>query len=108
MALRGRLGRAYDVRPEARTDGVPTPADQLRGLYYDSLTHDRAGLADLVSFAGAGHVVLGSDRPFDMGAEHPTEDIAALGLSHADEQLLLSGTASRLLGLETTSEVNCR
>jgi aminocarboxymuconate-semialdehyde decarboxylase len=108
MALRGRLGRAYDMRPEARADGALTPADQLRRLYYDSLTHDRAGLADLVAFAGAGHVVLGSDRPFDMGADHPADDIAALGLSHADEQLLLSGTASRLLGLETTSEVNCR
>jgi len=68
-------------------------------LYYDSLTHDQAVLADLVAFAGAGHVLLGSDRPFDMGSDRPADDIAALGLSQADEQLMLSGNASVLLGI---------
>jgi aminocarboxymuconate-semialdehyde decarboxylase len=100
MALRGRLGRAYDVRPEARAEVSETPADLLGGLYYDSLTHDSAVLADLVAFVGAEHVVLGSDRPFDMGADKPVDDIAALGLSPADEQRLLSGTARMLLGLK--------
>ena len=108
IALRGRLGRAYDVRPEARTDGAAAPADELRRLYYDSLTHDRDVLADVIDFAGAEHVLLGSDRPFDMGAERPADDIVALGLSPADEQLLLSGSARRLLGLQETSEVDCR
>ena len=58
-------------------------------------------LADLVAFAGAGHVLLGSDRPFDMGADKPVQDIAALGLSQDDEQLLLGGNASRLFRLPT-------
>ena len=97
MALRGRLDRAFAVRPEARADTAVTPAELLRGLYYDSLAHDRAVLADLVEFAGAGHVLLGSDRPFDMGADRPAEDIAALRLSKDDEQLVLSGNARRLL-----------
>ncbi|HSR84268.1 MAG TPA: amidohydrolase family protein [Streptosporangiaceae bacterium] len=108
VALRGRLGRAYDVRPEARADGAAAPADGLRRLYYDSLTHDRDVLADVIGFAGAEHVLLGSDRPFDMGADRPADDIAALGLSPADEELLLSGSARRLLGLQETSEVDCR
>jgi aminocarboxymuconate-semialdehyde decarboxylase len=97
LALRGRLERAYAVRPEAAADSAVAPTDLLRGLYYDSLTHDRAVLADLVEFAGARHMVLGSDRPFDMGADRPAEDIAALRLSQADEQQVLSGTACRLL-----------
>jgi aminocarboxymuconate-semialdehyde decarboxylase len=99
LGLRGRLRRAYAVRPEAREDSATEPDELLRGLYYDSLTHDPAVLANLVAFAGAGHVLLGSDRPFDMGADRPADDIAALGLSEADEQLLLSGSARRLLGL---------
>jgi aminocarboxymuconate-semialdehyde decarboxylase len=108
LTLRGRLRRSYAVRPEAAASSASTPDELLRRLYYDSLTHDQAVLADLVAFAGAEHVVLGSDRPFDMGADQPVADIAALGLNHADEQLVLSGSAGKLLGLETTSEVHHR
>jgi aminocarboxymuconate-semialdehyde decarboxylase len=99
LGLRGRLRRAFAVRPEARADSATEPDELLRGLYYDSLTHDPAVLRDLVAFAGAGHVLLGSDRPFDMRADRPADDIAALGLSDADEQLMLSGSACALLGL---------
>jgi aminocarboxymuconate-semialdehyde decarboxylase len=99
LALRGRLQRAHTVRPEARADSPVRPDDLLRGLYYDSLTHDQAVLADLVEFAGARHVLLGSDRPFDMGSDRPADDIAALRLSPEDEQLMLSGNASALLGI---------
>jgi aminocarboxymuconate-semialdehyde decarboxylase len=97
LTLRGRLRRAFAVRPEASADSGTPPEDLLRTLYFDSLTHDRDVLADLVAFAGADHVLLGSDRPFDMGTDSPVEEIAALGLSAADEQLILGGNASRLL-----------
>jgi aminocarboxymuconate-semialdehyde decarboxylase len=100
-ALRGRLRRAFAVRPEARTACASDPDDLLRGLYYDGLTHDQALLAGLVAFAGAGHVVLGSDRPFDMGTDQPVGEIQDLRLSLADEQLMLSGNARRLLRMAT-------
>jgi aminocarboxymuconate-semialdehyde decarboxylase len=119
-ALRGRLRRAFAVRPEARAasarqddeeqrrrPGHPRPGrlaapdDSLRRMYFDSLTHDSAVLADLVAFAGADHVLLGSDRPFDMGTDQPVEEIRALGLPAEDEQLLLGGSAERLLSLTT-------
>ena len=101
LALRGRLRRAFAVRPEARADSACEPDDSLRRLYFDSLTHDTAVLADLVAFAGADHVALGSDRPFDLGTDRPAEEIRALGLPAEDEQLLLGGTAERLLSLTT-------
>jgi aminocarboxymuconate-semialdehyde decarboxylase len=97
LGLRGRLRRAYAVRSEARTYATFSPDDLLRSLYFDSLTHDQAILADLVGFAGAGHVLLGTDRPFDMGTDKPVEEIAARGLAPADEQLILGGNAARLL-----------
>jgi aminocarboxymuconate-semialdehyde decarboxylase len=98
-ALRGRLRRAFEVRPEAAAACRAGPEASLRRLYYDSLTHDPAVLAGLVAFAGAGQVLLGSDRPFDMGAPDPAGDVAAAGLSPADERLVLGGSAQRLLGL---------
>ena len=66
-------------------------------LYFDSLTHDRDVLADLVGFAGAGHVLLGTDGPFDMGTEQPLAEIAALNLPPAAERLILGGNACRLM-----------
>jgi len=97
-AIRGRLRRAFTVRPEARSRSAAGPDACLRRFWYDSLTHDRALLADLVSYAGADRVLLGSDRPFDMGAGHPVEEIRALGQPESEE-LILSGNAQRLLGI---------
>ena len=97
-ALRGRLRRAFAVRPEARARSAEGPDAALHRFYYDTVTHDQALLADLVEYAGADHVLLGSDRPFDMGAEHPAAAVTNLGLA-AGEQLILGGNARRLLSI---------
>ncbi len=100
LAVRGRLRRAHAVRGEARTRSAAGPDASLRQFYFDSLTHDHAMLADLVGYAGADHVLLGSDRPFDMGTDDPVGQVRALRLG-ADEQLILGGNASRLLQIGT-------
>jgi aminocarboxymuconate-semialdehyde decarboxylase len=97
LSLRGRLRHAHAVRPEARSGGAAEPDEMLARLYFDSLTHDRDVLADLVGFAGAGHVLLGTDGPFDMGTEQPVAEIAALNLPPAAERLILGGNACRLM-----------
>ena len=98
-ALRGRLRRAYDVRPEASAESARGPDANLRRLYYDTLTHDRAMLADLVAFAGADRVLLGSDRPFDMGTDRPVEEVRAVGLLEQDQDLILGRNAQQLIGI---------
>jgi aminocarboxymuconate-semialdehyde decarboxylase len=97
LALRGRLRHAFAVRPEARSRSVKGPDAALRMFCYDSLTHDKELLASLIDFAGAEHVLLGSDRPFDMGSESAVAEIRALGLEGAEEQSVLGGNARRLL-----------
>ena len=97
-AVRGRLRRAFAVRGEARARLQAGPDESLRRFYYDTVTHDRDLLADLIHYAGAGHVLLGSDRPFDMGTGDPVGEVRALGLG-TGEDLVLSGNAGRLLGL---------
>ncbi len=97
-AVRGRLRRAFAVRGEARARATAGPDESLRRFYYDTVTHDRDLLAGLVRYAGAGQVLLGSDRPFDMGTDHPVEEVKALGLG-TDEEAVVSGNATRLLGV---------
>jgi aminocarboxymuconate-semialdehyde decarboxylase len=97
-AVRGRLRRAFAVRAEARVQAAAGPDQSLRRFYYDTVTHDHDLLADLVRYAGVEHVLLGSDRPFDMGTDHPVEEVRALRLG-PDEELVLGGNAARLIGL---------
>jgi aminocarboxymuconate-semialdehyde decarboxylase len=97
-AVRGRLRRAFAVRDEARSRSAAGPDESLRRFYYDTVTHDRDLLADLIRYAGADHVLLGSDRPFDMGTTDPVGEVRALGLG-TEEDLVVSGNATRLLGV---------
>jgi len=96
--VRGRLRRAFAVRPEARARITSGPDTALRRFYYDTVTHDHDLLADLARYAGPGQLLLGSDRPFDMGTDHPVDEVRALGLG-AGEELVLGGNAARLLGI---------
>jgi aminocarboxymuconate-semialdehyde decarboxylase len=96
--VRGRLRRACAVRPEAGARLPAGPDPSLRRFYYDTVTHDRDLLAGLVGYAGATQVLLGSDRPFDMGSDDPVGEVAALALGEA-EDLVLGGNAARLLGI---------
>jgi len=96
-AVRGRLRRAYAVRAEASARSAAGPDATLRRFYYDTVTHDQDLLASLVAYAGPERVLLGSDRPFDMGTDDPVGEVRALALG-VGENLVLGGNAARLLG----------
>ena len=97
LALRGRLRHAHEHLAPARARlGEPVEAS-LRRLYFDTVTHDPALLHALVEFAGADHVLAGSDHPFDMGDPDPAATVRGAGLSLADSVAILGGNAERLL-----------
>jgi aminocarboxymuconate-semialdehyde decarboxylase len=99
-ALRGRLRHAHSFQPQARSRLGESPDDSLRRFYFDTVTHDECVLRELVALAGADRVLCGSDYPFDMGVDRPTEIVRALGLAPDEEQAILGGNALRLLGQE--------
>ncbi|MHB1987815.1 MAG: amidohydrolase family protein [Acidimicrobiales bacterium] len=80
----GRLRHARSVRPEL----AGAPADILGAvsqLYFDSIVHDPRSLRFLVDWAGSGHVVLGTDMPFDMS---PPDAIGAICEALGEEGLI--------------------
>jgi aminocarboxymuconate-semialdehyde decarboxylase len=100
LSLRGRLRHSHTFQPQAKLRLKETPEDSLRRFYFDTVTHDAGLLRSLVAFAGADHVLLGSDYPFDMGLERPADLVREAGFNSADEALILGGSAAHLLGLE--------
>jgi aminocarboxymuconate-semialdehyde decarboxylase len=99
LAVRGRLRHAHAFQPDARARLKEPPDLSLRRLYYDTLTHDPRLLRALLEYAGADHVLLGSDHPFDMGTTRPVEEVRELGLSDDEESAVLGGNAEAMLAL---------
>jgi aminocarboxymuconate-semialdehyde decarboxylase len=97
--LLGRWDHGYRARllPKGATIGVPST--YLTDIYCDSLTHDAATLRYLVERVGAGHVLLGSDFPFDMGEPDPVGKVKAAIADEAVVRQILGETAARLLGV---------
>ena len=91
----GRSDHAWKVRPEAQRCAEP-PSTYLQRIFFDSLVHSPRELRALVEAAGPGQVLLGSDYPFDMGAEDPVEEVQAAGLTTADAAKVITGNAASL------------
>ena len=95
--LIGRLDRGAGVRPELKHLKHP-PTAYLRRFSYDTIAHNDTLLTNLIRMVGADRVLMGSDYPFDMGYETPVEIVERLpGLSAADRDRILGGTAAHLL-----------
>ncbi|MEJ2292464.1 MAG: amidohydrolase family protein [Deinococcales bacterium] len=103
LALRGRLRHAASFQPQARARLQGSFDDSLRRFFYDTVTFDPDLLRALIEYVGHEHVVLGSDRPFDMGTSRPVDEVRALRLPEAHERAVLAGNAERLFGVATAS-----
>lgn len=96
-AVRGRIAHGQRAVP-AGHGHLDEPVEHSIGrFYFDSVTHDTTQLGRLVEDFGVTRVLLGSDRPFDMGDPDAAGMVRRLGLAAADEAALLGGNAVRLI-----------
>jgi aminocarboxymuconate-semialdehyde decarboxylase len=97
-AIRGRLRHGHGFQPVAGSRLREGPYNAIRKFHFDTVVHDPELLTSLVEFAGAEHVLLGSDYPFDMADPHPVETVRRAKLGPDAEAAVLGGNAARLFG----------
>jgi aminocarboxymuconate-semialdehyde decarboxylase len=96
-----RSDRACQVFPDQCQPGVPLrpPTEYLKRLYYDSIVFTPEALRHLVAEVGAGRIVMGTDYPYPWVSQPVEHILETPGLSDAEREALLGGTAARMLGL---------
>src|SRR5689334_18601377 len=78
------------------------PSDYLRGpqLYFDSLVYSPQNLRNVITAAGAGQIVIGTDFGFPIASTSPVDTVLQTpGLTAAEQRAILGETAARLLRL---------
>jgi aminocarboxymuconate-semialdehyde decarboxylase len=96
-----RLDRGFHAFKECRANIDRPPSEYLREFYYDSVNFDIRALQLAIDFAGADHILAGSDYPHQIGSlRRMLDSIAALDISQDDREKILGRNAARLLSLD--------
>jgi aminocarboxymuconate-semialdehyde decarboxylase len=96
--LAERLDRGYEAFAECRKNISRLPSTYLKNFYYDTVNFDSRAIELAISFAGAEHILAGSDYPHKIGSiPKMLESIRALNISDADKVRILGGNAENLV-----------
>jgi aminocarboxymuconate-semialdehyde decarboxylase len=98
--LAERLDRGYQNFAECRTHITRPPSEYLRNWYYDTVNFDPHALRLAIEFAGAEHILAGSDYPHQIGSiPSMLTSIESLGRSAGETAAILGGNATKLYRL---------
>lgn len=98
--LAERLDRGYEAFSECRKNINRPPSEYLKQFYFDTVNFDPAALELAMRFAGAEHVLAGSDFPHQIGSiPKMLASLKAMRVSEEDRAKILGGSAEKLLGL---------
>jgi len=98
----GRFAHGHEVRPEPKVNNPSPPAKLFKRFYFDCLTHEPRSARHLITMAGADHVCIGTDHPFDMGPKGPAMQVGQVdaipGITAEERGWICMKTAKKLLG----------
>ena len=99
--LAERLDRGFHAFRDCRAHIDRPPSSYLREFYYDTVNFDVRALELAIGFAGANHILAGSDYPHQIGSiPSMLESIRKLPIGENDRAAILGMNAARLLALE--------
>ena len=63
-----RLDRGFHAFPECRAHISKPPSEYLKNFYYDTVNFNPRAIELAIAFAGADHILAGSDYPHHIGS----------------------------------------
>jgi aminocarboxymuconate-semialdehyde decarboxylase len=98
--LAERLDRGYEAFAECRKNIGRPPTEYLKRFYFDTVNFDPDALMLAVQFAGADHILAGSDYPHQIGSIQKMKTaLSGLPLPDSQKNRILGGNAARVYGL---------
>jgi aminocarboxymuconate-semialdehyde decarboxylase len=98
--LAERLDRGFEAFSECRANISKPPTEYLKTFYYDTVNFDPRAVRLAIEFAGADHILAGSDYPHQIGSiPKMLETVRALDVTDSQRAAISGGNAARLLGL---------
>ena len=101
--LAERLDRGFKAFKDCRANIDREPSTYLKTFYYDTVNFNQGALKLAIDFAGADHILAGSDYPHQIGSIPSMLDaIRLLPISENDRAGIFGGNAARLLRLKAS------
>ncbi|MGD2295019.1 MAG: amidohydrolase family protein [Candidatus Aminicenantes bacterium] len=98
--LAERLDRGFRAFRACRENISKAPSEYLKDFYYDTVNFDPKALQFAVDFAGADHLVAGSDYPHQIGSlESMVSSIETLDIPAEDKEKIFGQNAAQLLDI---------
>lgn len=99
--LAERLDRGYEAFADCRQNIQQAPSAYLKRFYFDTVNFDPRAVELAIAFAGADHILAGSDYPHQIGSiPKMLASLSAIRVSEEDCKKILGGNAARLLGMK--------
>jgi aminocarboxymuconate-semialdehyde decarboxylase len=96
--LAERLDRGYEAFADCRKHIDQPPSTYLKRFYFDTVNFDPCAIQLAIGFAGADHILAGSDYPHQIGSiPKMRESLRAIDVSQANREKILGENAARLL-----------
>ena len=98
--LAERLDRGFHAFEDCRANISRPPSEYLKRWYYDTVNFDPHALRLAIEFAGAEHILAGSDYPHQIGSiPSMLESVGALPITESERMAIMSGNAATLYGI---------
>ncbi len=99
-----RLDRGFEAFAECRTISASTQR-LSKAVYYDTVNFTTESLKLAIAFAGAGHLLAGSDYPHQIGSiPKMLESLRSLDIPQANRSAIFGGNAASLLGIKNVRD----